>query len=209
MKSRRLATIACAGVLAAASSAWAQTGDGSIGVYLDDAGTQCEGPISGFATGSVWMNLAGASAAGITGVEFRIDNSNASAYAVSFTPDPSAAITLGDPFTWGVNIGWSNCQTGVAGRIKVGTLQIIEMAPAQDVMMTVRQHFFAPNPSPEWQCPLITQCDVPDYTKVCVGAVNSDHWRAVMNPTGAIAGDCQPVAVAPTTWSVLKSLYGN
>jgi len=208
MRKNRLATIAFACTLAAGSNAAADVGDGSIGVYLDAAGTVCSGPVSGTVIGSVWMNLAGATTTGVTGAEFRIDNSNNGAFHMSFQADPAVVITIGDPFLVGCNVAWGTCQTGTGGRIKIGSLVITELAPADDVTMTVRAHFSPGNPSPEFACPLVTQCDEL-YTKVCVGATNSDHWRAVLNPTGAIAGDCQPVAVAPTSWSVVKSLYGN
>jgi hypothetical protein len=208
MKRNLLATVACASVLALGTGARADIGDGSIGVYLDAAGTQCSGPITGTVFGSVWLNLAGASSAGVTGAEFRIDNSNSNAFHVSFQADPAVTISIGDPLVSGCNVAWGTCQTGTGGRVKIGQLVITELMASDDVTMTVRQHFTPGNPSPEFACPLITQCDVPFYTKICVGATNSDHWRAVMNPTGAIAGGCVPVAVEPTTWSTVKSLYG-
>jgi hypothetical protein len=209
MTRNRLATIAFACVLTAGSSAVADVGDGSIGVYLDAAGTQCSGTITGTVIGSVWMNLAGASASGVSGVEFRIDNSNAAAYSVSFVADPATTIVIGNPFFAGVNMGWAACQTGTGGRVKLGELIITENTSSPDVTMTVRQHYYPSNPSPQFQCALVTQCDGPAFTKVCVSATNSDHWRAVMNPSGAISGDCEPVAVAPSTWSVVKSMYGQ
>ena len=208
MRKNRLATVASACVLAIGASASADIGDGSIGVYLDAAGTQCSGPITGTVFGSVWMNLGGASAGGVTGAEFRIDNSNSNAFLVSFQADPAVAISIGDPMVSGCNVAWATCQTGTGGRVKIGQLVITEIMPTDDVTMTVRQHFTPSNPSPEFACALITQCDDPLYTKVCVSATNSDHWRAVMNPTGAIAGGCVPVAVEPTTWTSVKSLYG-
>lgn len=197
--------MSCASVLAA-SAAFAA--DGSIGVYLDDAGTQCQGPISGPASiGSVWMTLGGATAGGITGVEFRIDNSNQSAYTTSFMVDASANATIGNPFLGGTNVAWQSCQTGTGGRVKVGQILIQENSSADDVTLTVRQHF-TPS-SVDHPCAAAVLCDAPVYTMVCIGAMNSDHWRAVMNPTGAINGDCVPVAVEQTTWTQLKSMYQN
>jgi hypothetical protein len=206
MRRNWLVTFVVAGLLALSVSA--QADDGSIAVYLDDAGTQCEGFIvSGTTIGSVWMNLAGATAGGISGVEFRIDNSNASAYGVSFVPDPAANISLGNPLLTGVNVAWPACQAGTAGRVKIGQLIITENTVAADVSLTVRQHF---TPSNEfYPCPLAVLCDDPLYTKVCLTPFNSDLWRATMNPSEGVSGVCLPVAVEQTTWTQVKSLYNH
>jgi hypothetical protein len=206
MKTNRLVTLAFASIVAVAPAAHA-VANGSIAVYLDGAGTQCQGPISGLVIGSVWMNLGGATAPGITGAEFRIDNSNSSAYDVSFSADPGVTISIGNPFLGGCNVAFAACQTGTAGRVKLGNIFITEMASTPDVLLTVRPHYTPSNPSPELDCVLATACDAPFFTSICVGAVGSDHWRAVINPTGAIAGDCQPVAVQATSWTTVKALY--
>lgn len=206
MKKNRLLTFIAVSVLAAAPAVSAD--NGSIAVYLDAAGTQCNGPISGFTLGSVWMNLGGATAPGTFGVEFRIDNSDASSFDCSFIPDAGAAIALGNPFFGGCNMAYSTCQTGTSGRIMLGTVVINPVnAGTNDVLLTVRPHT---TPSNEFfQCALATQCDEPVFTSICVGAPNSDHWRAVINPSGAVAGDCQPVAVQAQSWSGVKALYKN
>jgi hypothetical protein len=188
-----------------------QANDGSIAVYLDDAGTQCEGNLTGISTGSIYMNLAGATAGGITGVEFRVDNSNNSAYSISATPSPEANVALGQPFASyynpipGANLAFPTCQTGP--RVKLYSLLIQENSSAADVNLTVRQHYQPSNEA--YRCPLAVLCDAPVYTLVCIGARESDHWRAVINPSDGVSGDCYPVAVQPTSWSTVKSLYGN
>jgi len=197
-------TAAC--ILAAGASA--QAADGIIAVYVDDAGTQCEGNIGGPVTnGSVWMTLSGATAGGITAAEFRIDNSDNGAYSISFTPDPACNAAIGNAFLGGVTMAFPACQTGTGGRVKLGTILIIENTHTADVTMTVRQAFTPSNPN--YSCALAVLCDDPTYTSVCIGAQNSDHWRAVLNPSDGVSGDCQPVAVAPTSWSQLKALYTN
>jgi len=206
MSKKRLSVLFAASVLAAAPAAFV-LGDGSIGVYLDAAGTQCQGPIAGVTIGSVWMNLAGATTGGITGAEFRIDNSDASSIDVTFQPDPSVTIAIGNAFLGGINVSFYPCQTGTAGRVKLGSLVIAPMSSTPDVMLTVRPKFEPSNVN--YPCAAITQCDGPVFTEVCVGAPFSDLWRAVMNPTGAIAGDCQPVGVSATSWSAVKNLYKN
>ena len=202
MSKNRLITFVITCVLC--TGAAVQANDGSIAVYLDAAGTQCEGNINGgVTTGSIYMNLAGATAGGITGVEFRVDNSNASAYSVASSPSPNATIALGDPFFIGCNMAFQDCQTGP--RVQLYSLVILEQAHTADVTLTVRQKYEPSNEA--YPCALAVLCDAPTYTVVCVGAPYSDHWRAVINPSDGISGVCQPVAVQPTSWSTVKSLY--
>jgi len=190
---------ACLSVVAAS----AQAADGSIAAYVDEAGTQCEGNHGGgVMTGSVWANLAGATAGGITGVEFRLDNSNSSAYIVSFDAEPGT-IYIGNLTLIGGNIAFAECQTGP--RVKLGTLSILEMVPTQDVTLTVRQRYEPTHM--DYQCVRAVLCDGPVFSSVCVGAPNSDHWRAVLNPSDGVSGDCEPVAVETTSWSSVKGLF--
>ena len=206
MKKNWLLTFVAVSVLAAAPAVSAD--NGSIAVYLDAAGTQCQGPITGFTLGSVWMNLGGATAPGMFGVEFRIDNSDAASYDCQFIPDAGATIALGNPFFGGCNLAFSACQVGTAGRVMLGTLVINPVTTStSDVLLTVRPHLTPSNEN--FQCALATACDAPYFTSICVGAPNSDHWRAVINPSGAIAGACQPVAVQAQSWSSVKALYKN
>ena len=202
MGKNRLVVFVAACVLCA--GAGVQANDGSIAVYLDDAGTQCEGNINGGAVfGSIYMNLAGATATGITGVEFRVDNSSPSSYMVSGSASPDANLVIGDPFFLGVNEAFPTCQAGP--RVKLFSLFILEQSHNPDVTLTVRQRYEPTNY--QYPCALAVLCDAPFYTTVCVGAPNSDHWRAVINPSAGVSGDCQPVAVQPTSWSTVKALY--
>jgi hypothetical protein len=198
--------VAFVGTCVLCASAAVQANDGSIAVYLDAAGTQCEGNINGApVTGSIFLNLAGATAGGITGAEFRVDNSDPNAYSVSSSPSPDVTIALGNPFVLGCNVSFQDCQVGP--RVPLYSLVILEQAHTADVTLTVRQKYEPTNPSTP--CALAILCDAPVYTSVCIGAPNSDHWRAVINPSNGISGDCQPVAVLPTSWSAVKSLYMN
>jgi hypothetical protein len=190
----------------------AQAQEASIAVYLDEAGTTCNGQTaSGIINGSVWVNLDGAAAGGITGAEFRVDPTMGyggaffNGYTASVTPD--APITIGNPFSeGGTNGGFTSCQT--ASRVRLMTFQLIDMTETSDVWLNVRQHAFPPNYT--FQCALLTLCDAPVFTKVCVGGTGNEiHWYSIVNPTNGAASDCAPVSVAEKTWSEIKSLYRN
>jgi hypothetical protein len=190
--------------------------EASIGVYLDEAGTICTGQTAGgMLRGSIWVNIAGAAAGGITSAEFRVDNDDRSGYSMVVEPDPAATGVVGNPFgtgpfnQGGTNIGYASCQTGP--RLRLFTFTALEVVPSTDVWLTVRPHYTASNPY--FVCPLVTLCDYPAFTKVCVapprleGEPESDHWRSVINPSAGVTSDCVPVGVAPVTWSHIKAFY--
>ena len=188
--------------------------ESTIGVYLDDAGTLCDGTSTGGITvGSVWVNLSGAAAGGITGAEFRVDNSMKQFTTVGVSVDPGATVVLGDPFNadprgpatlTGTNIAYATCQTGP--RVRLMTFTLIENSPTSDIELTVMRHAEPSNFT--FDCPLLTLCDAPAFTKVCVGGqADSVHWRATLNANTVQAADCAAVGVSATSWSQVKALY--
>ena len=146
---RKLLVLFAACSLVLTSAALAQ--DGTLGVYLDSAGTVCDGATAGgVLDGSIWVNLAGATSSGITGAEFRVDNTNQLDYLVAVTANPAANVVLGNPFnTLGANIAFGTCQTGVGARVQLYTFQVIELTnPApEDSWLTVRAHYNNSNPN--------------------------------------------------------------
>jgi len=202
MKKTLLVHLAALGCLV--GSAFAE--ETTIGVYVDAAGTQCTGTtVGGVLVGSVWANLAGAAAGGITGAEFRIDNTHRFDCTVGVVPDPNAIIYLGDPFNLaGTNIVYDSCQTGP--RVQLFTFTLVKNTAVTDVELMLTQHFRPSNPS-FGVCPMVTLCDAPAYTIVCVGLADSVHWRALIDQSVAPTADCAPVGVSATTWTQIKELY--
>jgi hypothetical protein len=132
---------------------------------------------------NIYAELKGASAAGITGVEF------AATYGPDGAPDtdwaifsvgynPTASVRLGDAFlpvdpgTRGLNMSWDNCQND-NGRVYIGTIVLFGIAPCGPSQLP--PSFFmeggqATDPSnPFFRCPLFSLCDAPVFTKVCLG----------------------------------------
>jgi hypothetical protein len=215
---RLLLQLAAACCLVAVASAQ----EPSIGVYVDSTGTTCTGATTaGVLFGSVWANLDGPASAGITGAEFRIDlsdrdptSTNRGAYTMTWSADPNAMVTLGNPSgdgpfnQGGVNIAYDACQTGP--RVKLFSFMAVEITPSTDEWLSVHQHY-RQNINPYFPCPLVNLCDEPAYTKVCAGRTDGApldrYWRSVINPSVGVSSDCNPVAVSPTSWTTIKNLY--
>jgi len=132
----------------------------------------------------VYANLSGASAGGITGVEFGVrlgaDRYPDPGYILIEIPTSTTIVRLGSAFTppdaerRGMNLVWSSCQQGTNGRVFLGRVLVLPTAPCgpsvtpPKLEMTVGQHWW---PSNRYlRCPLFTLCDAPAFTKVCLGS---------------------------------------
>ncbi len=200
----RLVFSAIAWLLTVVSSGWSS--DGGISIVAEVSGTgrpgtrecdfwrvqwnnsargegktpfgTCQPPVL-----DVYANLSGASAGGITGVEFGVrlgaDRYPDPGYILLEIPTSTSILRLGSAFTppdadrRGMNLVWSACQSGTNGRVYLGRVLVLPTAPCgpsvmpPELEMTVGQHWW---PSNRYlRCPLFTLCDAPAYTKVCLG----------------------------------------
>jgi hypothetical protein len=217
--------IAASAALCVASAASAQPypANGYIGVYSDMAGTLCCSTVPTFMPASLYVvaHLAGASAAGMTTAEFRLEFSNDPRAASSWSFAAAGNVYIGDvfdytanvdptpPATEGANIGFPVCQNGPA--VLLGTISVIVFNPAwTGVEILTKGRNPAANPDPIYDCPLVTLCDA-EFTKVCLTIPDGVHGQSVNFRSGVnLAGcntSCSPVAVADKNWSAVKGLY--
>ena len=176
---------------------------------------------NGFLQGSVWAN----DVDGLTGAEFSIFCNQYLNHDLTlvFASEPSS-LQLGDPllkeclrYCWwtprgpvdsggGTNLAFTACQGGA--RVRLFTFVLFEKAPTQDIEF----HIMAHRSNWHLNCPLITLCDAPAYTKMCV-STDSSVPDAVINPQDVSAVPNCPsasgglVGVQPASWSAVKSLY--
>lgn len=235
--SRLLRSLAVSGLLFIPATAHAQHScDGyppgtetTIAVYTNLEGTECTGETTnGVLAGSIWANLAGAAAGGITGAEYRVVVGNPSVYlnpylerepSIQYSPSPNAVLEFGDPFNGGTNIVFDTCQE--RPRILLGTFLLVESELSQRVGLYVQGHEAPSNFT--FCCPLITLCDGPVFTKVCAtgitisnpydwvsladclegrgypGCDDEFYFAGVNSSTGWSAGQCPPLATGSPT----------
>jgi len=131
---------------------------------------------------TVYADLKGASADGITGVEWAIElrptnSATIPGYFVLPVPIHGASLQLGSAFLSqprGENLSWDVCKTGdMNGRIPLYQVFIFSQAPCGPSQQPPQLEMVAgAHSSPGniyFRCPLFTLCDGPTYTKVCLG----------------------------------------
>lgn len=188
--------------IAAASLAMAGSAlaDGLLGIFFDPSAQNCAGdvPTAGSATLYLCFLPSGSASGGISGVEFRIDAGNGS-YVFQrgplLLPYPDAAM-LGDPVAGGMNIAWNGCENGAA--IAILQLSVLNPgggAPDSEIRVVAKTRPSNPN----FACPLVTLCNAPSFTTVCV-----DGTKTILNPSAP-----RPCGSGreQTEWSKVKSLY--
>lgn len=186
-----------AAVVVAAGAASAQ----SIGIFADLEGSSCElqATVGAEFTFYILATIEGDAADGVTGAEFRVDGFPA-AWGATIVENPAAGIVTGSPLGDGTNIAFSTCQKGTGGKLLLFTITATPTTNVSDMTLSVVLHNSPSNPA--FQCPLVTLCDDPTYTKVCVCG-----GTAVVNGTAATCGCNGPSPAKESTWGHVKSLY--
>ena len=184
---------------ALAGLAAAPCGAQTIGVYFDQAATDCDGVIPQFTLTRLYVCavLGGEAAGGITGAEFRIDGfPPAGQWFGNWIPPIQCDLgCLGQPHTGGTNVAWPSCQQGTNGVVLLGSLEVVAFVDPGPVHLVVREHS---NPSnSNFACPLVTLCDN-QFTRVCVTGGEAMVGGVLSCPT---------VGVAESAWSGIKALY--
>lgn len=168
----------------------------TIGVFFDAEATDCDASVAPFSTFNVYANAilgTDAGASGITGAEFRVDG--LAGIVSSFTPNPAATWSLGDPTSSGSIIAFPACMTGSGPRNAVLLYTITCSVGQTTSPRTVTVSYHRTTTGEPFE-PLVTLCDHPQYTSLDVPG-----GQALINN-----GSCT-VALKPTTWSIVKSIF--
>jgi len=143
----------------------------------------------------VYAVLEGATAGGLTGVEYALqlgaDGSSDPGWSFQetfapnaialgsggFCPPDQLAITPRRNIGRGVNVAWGECQTGENGMVLVETVSVTNTGCSEaQLVLLVGSHDVPRNTF--FQCPLASLCNGPLYTKVCLG----ENVAACANP---------------------------
>jgi hypothetical protein len=185
MRSRTLSlAIGLSSILAAQV---ALASDGDIRILFDPNQCSTTIPCGESRTLYVYAELAGATANGITGVEYSIrlglDGAPESGWTFSeeFAPgavavgsgafDPPDQLAIMPRFVRGrgINAAWPTCQTGSDGLVLIETVEVTNTGCTQDELQLLVWSHDTPR-NGYFLCPLATLCDAPFYTKVCLGS---------------------------------------
>jgi len=168
----------------------------SIGVYFAADGSDCDAdgvvPFAPFFTYVVGVLGGDAASTGLSGAEFRLDGIDP-AWFNTITPNPISNLALGNPTTGGCNIAFPGCMRGP--NVLLYTIQSLALAPVAGRVLAIRQHTVPSNPN--FLCSLVTLCDGPVFTKLCVSG-----GEAFLN----LQRPCT-VGVEQKSWSQVKSMF--
>jgi hypothetical protein len=182
MKKKTLHFVLAAMLLASAS---ARANDGDIRIFFEPNRCSTVIPCGEVGTMYVYAALAGATAKGITGVEYsvRIGMDGAADPGWTFEEEwvPGAVVVGSGAFNpvdiyaiqprlyrhRGINVAWGSCQTGQDGLVLIETVTVTNTGcSSSELRLLVWSHDYPA--SQFFLCPLATLCD-PPFTKVCLG----------------------------------------
>ena len=174
---------------------------GTIGIFFDPEGTQCQGVIEPGSIDTVYvvarLGESDDSRCGIAGAEFRF-----AGIPPTWHPSPvlnPEFLGIGNPFGQGVTMVAAHCKRPASGVVLLFTVLVRADAPAANLTFTIENR--DPPTNPAFRCPLLLACDDPIFTKICV-----EGQPCFVNFT--TARKCPtPLAVENATWSLIKELY--
>ena len=174
----------------------------SIGVYFDREATTCEASIPIY-TEFTWYHIVrlGGDALedGFTAAEYR-QTGTPTGWIVSVVSNPFASLTLGSPLTDGALIAFQTCQNGPNGIVLLATVTGFATSEVSDAELQIEAHTSPSNPNFQCPSPNLLNCSAPLFTRICVAGsdavINRLHSRL-----------CLDLAVQPSSWTGVKSLY--
>jgi len=175
--------------------------NGVLGIYFDDRANECSQTFGMGQSRTLYVLLLpeGDTRGGISGVEFSIDASGAPGYSFSneqrLLSEPS--MNLGNSAVGsGLNVvKMDGCESRIP--IPIWRLQVTNVSGGRDAFIEIAAK--SPPGNPTFPCPLVTLCNYPVFTTVCVAPD-----RAVFNPSGALR--CG-IASEKSDWGRVKELY--
>jgi hypothetical protein len=193
---RRLRALAFIALLASLAMS-ADASPTTIGVFFDAMATDCDASVAPFETFNVYVSAVlgtDAGASGITGADFRVDG--LAGLVSSFTPNPAALASFGDPTFCGCTIAFPICMTGSEPRRAVLlytlTCSVGQVVSPRTVTVSYNRRCGFGDPPFD---PYVTLCDA-QFTNLLVPG-----GQALLNN-----GSCT-VGLQPITWSRVKSLF--
>ena len=177
--------------------------NGWIGVYFDTGASVCGRACPPGTMLYVIANLAGLTANGITGAEFRVRSSDPAAFQFLEQAPSEWTIKLGNAFGDGTTMATPECLTGSEGRVVLLQALAMPQTQASDVQLYLEPRREPSNPN--YTMPVLVLCD-DVRSAILVGRA----FPAILNPSGGSFACPQtpaPIAVQERTWSQVKDLY--
>jgi hypothetical protein len=163
-----------------------------ISIVADSTGTRCDVLAHPGTPGHAYLLFHRGALGGVSGWACRIDGLPAG-WIGSADTDPSTQPW--ENYLFGTGTVWASPTCRTDDPLILARLTIIATTEEHDGMLLVAPR--TPLVNPSLDCALVTQCDAPVYTAVCVAA-----GIAAINPEEPCV-----VAVEPRSWTQVKRLY--
>lgn len=163
-----------------------------LGIFADQAGTNCNITAPLGVVTYCYLVLQDPTVETAAGIELAV-RGLPSGWMGWIDVCPPCAIVLSSGFGDGATLALMQCVSG--DPLLIAPVVLVAATDARDVILEVGAK--RPPSNPDHNCPQIIQCDAPVFTSVCV-----QGGRSRVNGTRPCT-----VAVAPVSWSALKSLY--
>ena len=182
-------------LLVVAMTTGAVAHEGSIGLYNDLLGTDCDATWSAFGSYQIHVLYYKSDAGpdGISGVQFRVQPPADGAIIQSFEPSPDISVTIGDIGTTGISCSYQVCSGTGQDILLIGHINVFTTlsTPFQFVVLASTDI----NPSDPPVAPRVAICD-DDKTIVAV----LGGWFTTPD------GSCD-IGTEEKSWGAIKDMY--
>ncbi len=176
--SQRSAWLVCGVALFVSATVPTQASGVAISVFGAADGTNCYVNTGPGQSNYIVVQLG--SPAGISGAEFSISGLPPE-YLHTSTPNPLANVTIGDPFGDGCQTAFSGCQSADGAFLTLFSVSLLPL-PGAPTDFTLHVNGRIPPGNPNFNCPLVTLCDAPTFTKQCVGGGDYSPGPRIPSP---------------------------
>jgi hypothetical protein len=168
---------------------------GSIGLYTNTSGTDCDATLTLYVGYDVTIMYYKSTSGpdGITAAEFKVGVPPGTMILGAFTKSPSVSITLGDIGT-GISCSFVGCSGTGSNYVLIGTVSVIALAATPMMMQVLQSDGLPVGPF----APRVSMCD--DPARTIVGVLGGYFTTP--------DGTCN-IATEEKTWGAIKDMYRN
>lgn len=184
-------------LLLVAMTTGAAAHEGSIGLYTDLPGTDCDATWLNYETYDIYVMYFKSDAGpdGIFAAQFKVEPPAAGAFIQSFEPSPDVTVTVGDIAGAGISCSYGACSGGGQDILLIGTMSVFVTVETPLQFMVVASTDINPTDPPI--APRVAICDEAHTIVAVLGG-----WYSTPD------GSCD-TGTEEKSWGAIKDMYKN